>query len=96
MNQNSQVLSVKDFTTCKGLKFVHINVRSLLPKIDLIRTDLLTSDIDILTISETWLRPSVPDGLIMANNYSLHRLDRSVNGNHKSSGGGICIYIKDG
>ena len=97
MNQSSQVLDVNDFATCKGLKFVHVNVRSLLPKIDMIRADFLSSDLDVLTISETWLRPSIPDALIMANNYSVYRFDRhSNNGDQKSIGGGVCIYLKNG
>ena len=91
----SQILNVSEFLSCKGLKMVHLNVRSLLPKIDVIRNDLLCDDIDILTLSETWLHPSIPSGLLAASNYTLHRLDRlGDEQGQKTKGGGVCAYIR--
>ena len=41
----------------KGLKFVHMNVRSIVTKIDQLRTLLFDSKIDVVSVSETWLKP---------------------------------------
>lgn len=77
-----------DFKERNGLGLLHMNVRSLVPKIDLVRVSVATSDPDILVISETWLNKSVPDSTIQINGYNLFRSDRP------SKGGGVAIYIK--
>ena len=95
MDSTSQFLDLKTFATCKGFKIVHLNVRSLLSKFDVIHNDFLCNDIDILTLSETWLRPSIPDGLVHAKDYILCRFDRVGNEQgQKISGGGVCTYIR--
>ena len=43
----------------KHLSFVHYNVQSILPKLDVLYTELC--DFDILAFSESWLNPSVSD-----------------------------------
>jgi exonuclease III len=45
---------------------------------------------DILCITETWLRSSMPDSLLTGNtNYSIVRLDRQ----YDSTAGGVCIMF---
>ena len=39
----------------------HINAQSLIPKLDEIKLLIEIEDIDILYISETWLRPNILD-----------------------------------
>ena len=71
------------------LSFVHYNVQSIVPKLDLLSSELF--DFDILSFSETWLNPSV-------SLYDLHiqsfnkpeRKDR-VGDSH----GGVLVYVKD-
>jgi len=47
---------------------------------------------DILCITETWLRSSMPDSLLTGNtNYSIVRLDRQTD----SIGGGVCIMFNN-
>ena len=66
-------------------------------KIDLLRTDLPESDIDIFTISESWLNKETEEKLTSIPKYNITRLDRQTkhdNGQIKT-GGGLCIYYKE-
>ena len=57
--------------------------------------DLHTNDIDICVVSETHLRPDVPDVVIAISNYALFRRDRNWNGTDMRRNGGIAIYIRN-
>lgn len=46
------------FKTRSGLELMHINVRSLMLKIDMIKAWVHTTDLDVLVLSETWLNKS--------------------------------------
>jgi hypothetical protein len=72
----------------KGLHFVHLNVRSLLPKIDEIRLLVCKSEVGVLCFTETWLDSSVCDSEIEIGNYSVFRKDRNWNGE------GICAFVR--
>ena len=48
----------------KGFKLVHWNVRSLVKKIDQIRALMVGSPIDVLTLSETWLKRHLHSDLV--------------------------------
>ena len=64
----------------KGLNFIHLNTRSLLPKLD---------DLRILAangITESWLDAS--DSAIDITDYTIIRRDRN------REGGDVCIYIR--
>ena len=74
----------------KGLKIVHANVRSLLPKLPEIEKQFRGFDVIILT--ETWLSESVPSGAVVIDGYNLIRQDRWKY--IKEKGGGLCCYIK--
>ena len=65
-----------EFKKQKGLKIVHLNIRSLFRKKDSIEHDLLDGSTDILGLSETWLKEEVPDSMIKMSNYQLVRYDR--------------------
>ena len=62
-----------DLGQAKGFKLVHLNVRSLLPKIEQIKAIINISNIDVLTISETWLNPLTHNKLIEIPGYKLFR-----------------------
>lgn len=73
----------------EGLQIVHINVRSLLTKIDILRKYIGETNIDVLCITESWLHTSIPDNTVSLSNFQLYRNDRMY-----SRGGGKCIiYI---
>ena len=65
-------------------------------KINQIRLDLPISDIDVFSVSETWLSSTVEDRLISVPGYKFirwDRLTRKQNGQTKT-GGGLGIYVK--
>lgn len=93
------IFNLEQLKNEKGLKLVHLNVRSLLPKFQLLEEDFLDGNLDVICMSETWLKAGIPDELICNQNYNLLRHDReiinSVTGATKA-GGGIVIYLKKG
>lgn len=86
----------------KGIKLIHLNIGSLLPKFTLLSHDFLDNSFDAIAISETWLKQCVPDSLINVSGYNVIRKDRIAlchtrNGQRaKIKGcGGICLYLKN-
>lgn len=71
--------------THSNLKVAHLNIWSLLPKINYIRNIIL--QYDILTLSETWLSSNVSNTSISISNYNLIRKDRD------NRGGGVAAYV---
>lgn len=89
MNQtNVQIDELQDLLHRRGLKCCHINICSLLPKIDELRNLLDThDDIHILTIGETHLSSEITDSEIAIPNYMTFRKDRN------RAGGGVVVYV---
>ena len=73
----------------KGLHFIHINARSMLPKMSELRWLATKIKPAVLTVSETWLDESVTRSEIMIEGYSCERNDRD------RTGGGVCMYISN-
>ena len=73
----------------KGLNCVHLNVRSLLPKIDEIRLFAFNARAEVICITESWLDPSISDSQIELSNYTVVRRDRS------RKGGGVCAFVRN-
>ena len=89
--ESSKLLSTK------GLKIVHVNIRSLYRKID--QLALLYHKVDFLLCSETWLNSKYDNNGITIEGMTLYRLDRceaSIEekrlGNIPDRGGGVIIY----
>jgi len=47
------------FKSYKGLKIIHLNIRSLMSKIDLLRAWASHNKPDIITVTETWLHSAI-------------------------------------
>ena len=101
---NCNVETSKDIDSLnllKGFKVVHLNVRSLLKKVDQIRLLLQDVTLDAFTISETWLKPHLDTNLIDLEGYKAFRLDRTYlakkgsKGKKGKSGGGLVTYISN-
>ena len=93
-NKNKHVISritnpILKPLDCKGFKIAHLNIRSLLPKIEEIRLLTREADLDICAFTETWISAGVTDNLIHINGYRVYRNDR------ETEGGGVAIYIKE-
>lgn len=93
-------ISLENFTGLSklaGLKIVSLNVRSLLSKINIIRSDFQELGIDFLTLTETWLKENVINDLVVIPGYNILRWDRSTpdaTGHKIKIGGGLCIYYR--
>ena len=66
---------------------MYYNIRSLLSKVDELRSVSDATKPDIICIVETWLNNNIPDNEPILSNYQLFRLDRNRHG------GGIAIYV---
>lgn len=72
-------------------------MRSILSKINILRSDLSQVKFNVCCITETWLKPNVCDQLLSLSGFKFCRLDRSVTKNDGSlkTGGGVVTYYKD-
>ena len=72
----------------RGLHFIHLNVNSLLPKIDEIRYVAQNTNAAVIGITESKLDDSILDSEIAINRYDVLRKDRN------RKGGGVVFYIR--
>ena len=56
----SKNICFDDFCNRNNLGFLHVNARSILPKLDQLKVWVESSRPDVLVITETWLRNSIP------------------------------------
>ena len=89
------IRTMSQLNEAKGLKIVHLNVRSLPKKIDQIRLLMSQSKIDFLTLSETWLKPHLHSDICHLDGYENYRLDRGTNNGRRKRGGGLMTYINN-
>ena len=75
----------------KGFKCVHLNVRSLYPKITEVQQQF--AGFDVIIITESWLNQTIPIGVINMPGYTVKRQDRDKFINKQE--GGICCFIKE-
>ena len=73
----------------RGLHFIHLNINSLLPKIDELRHIAKETKVQVIGISETKIDNSVPNEEISIEGYDILRLDRN------RRGGGVACYIRN-
>ena len=78
----------------KGLKLVHLNIRSLHGKIDQLRIAVEGSGVDIVTLSETWVKGFLDSQLLSLKGYTMLRQDRNLERVGKKNGGGLMTYIR--
>ena len=68
---------------------MHLNVQSILPKLDIIKCESIAYD--ILVFTESWLKPDTPNEKLIIDNFkSPFRKDRC-----DRPGGGVLIYTRD-
>ena len=87
---------MQNFKKQKGLKFTHLNIRSLWKHFDEVRILLNENSTHCATFSETWLTNQLPTSMINIPGYIMYRLDREVLNREGTVkiGGGVCMYIK--
>ena len=79
-----------DQLTGTGLLIGALNVQSLKPKLLELTDDITRNDYDVLLLSETWLRPSTPNRLLVIPGYTISRVDRPDGRGY----GGVAILTK--
>ena len=71
------------------LSIFHLNIQSIVPKIDIIRSE--ADAYDVLVFSESWLKPNITDDTIQIENFKTpfkkDRFDRI--------GGGVALFGRD-
>lgn len=72
----------------RGLHFIHINARSLPPKLSELQLIAQKTNAATISVTESWLDSSISDNEIKIDNYNIARNDRN------REGGGACIYIR--
>ena len=84
--------SVSDLSSdCSVLKnnvsFLHLNVQSIVPKLDIITAEY--SSYDILSFTESWLKPNINDETLKLPGYKFppFRRDRQ-----NKTGGAVIVY----
>ena len=90
------IRDVDGLNIVKGLKLVHWNVRSVLKKIDQMRTLLSDSTIDVITVSESWLKSHLHSNLVSIQGFEVFRQDRrgdSQKTKSKKRGGGLLTFV---
>ena len=84
----------KSISKGKGCKYVHLNCRSLYPKLTEISETF--SSFDFVSLSETWLTDKHTDVLINMPDKKVFRQDRSWlsnDGGIVKKGGGVAVYV---
>ncbi len=60
-----------------------------------LEADLVNNDIDVCVVSESRLKPEMPDAVVTIHNYSIFRRDRSWEGRDMRAKGGVAIYVRN-
>lgn len=84
----NSVSAPTDFKSRSGLGVLNLNVWSLMPKLDLIKIWVNSTNTDILVLSGTWLKKSITNKDIAIKGHNVYRCDCP------RKGGGIALYIK--
>ena len=87
VNLNNYEDKKSTFKTFSGLKCYHVNVHSLLLKLDEIRYIVSDLKIQCLSVNESFLSPDIGDHEISIDNFCVFRKDRNRHG------GGVILYV---
>ena len=83
-------------STRPGVRIGHINAQSIAPKVDAINSLLDSEHLDLLCVSETWLKPETLSRFILFPGYAMVRRDRAVSTQgQRDRGGGVAIIHRD-
>ena len=70
------------------------NVRGLRTKINDFFIACLSSDYDVIVLTETWLKPSIYDSELFNSSFMVYRCDRSHHNCVFNNGGGVLVAVK--
>ena len=76
--------------------FGHINARSLTPRLDEVNMLLEQQQLDIMCVSETWLRPDISSRVLIFPGFTVTRCDRTGPPRSRTPrGGGVAILTRE-
>lgn len=75
------------------LSIFYQNVRGLRTKADEFMSNLITADLDVICLSETWLCDGIPNSNYFTPNYNVYRRDRDYISTGQKLGGGVLIAL---
>ena len=87
-------ISLNPDPSARNIKACHLNVRSLRNKTSAFSDFVLSNDLDVVGVTETWLRPSDTQGLmdeITPAGFQLHQVPRE-----NKKGGGVAVLVRNG
>ena len=88
-----------DVRMAKGIHIAHLNIPSLVNKWEIFKTQVVSSNLHIISLSETWLNSKLPNNILeLSDDYTLIRNDRQwtqEGASEPKKGGGVAIYIKN-
>ncbi|VEN49609.1 unnamed protein product [Callosobruchus maculatus] len=71
-----------------NIRIAHVNIRSLCPKVNEIKSLIEHEKINVLGVTETWLSNFIDDDAVSVPGYDFFRVDRG------SRGGGVGAYVQ--
>ena len=80
-----------DLAKLKGITITHLNVCSLINKLDHVTAMFLKGDLDICLITETWLDDTINNTELQVPGHYLFRNDRDKS-KCKQKGWNLCLY----
>ena len=86
-------ISLNPGPSARNIKACHLNVRSLRNKTSAFSDFVLSNDLDIVGVTETWLRPSDTQGLmdeITPAGFQLHQVPCE-----NKKGGGVAVLVRN-
>ena len=92
-------ITVEKLSNMKGSHIIHSNVWSIRNKFHQVAHTFNFKHIDVITLSETYLTDQDLDDEFLMEGYNLIRRDRMIGvgtDTHKTKGGGVCTYIREG
>lgn len=81
-------------SSLKDLSVYYQNVRGLKTKTGEFLSNILSRDIDVIVLTETWLNDSIHCGELFDKSYTVYRADRDLSRTVKLDGGGCLIAVK--
>ena len=85
----TSVPKLEKTSSAQSLRLSLVNCQSLLPHFDEFKDHFVLSSFDVICMTETWLKPVVPDDMVNLTGYNLIRHDRTG-----KRGGGVGAFIQ--
>lgn len=90
MDNRDSFCNRKNSDRITSYPFLYLNARALFKKMDLLKNYVNELKPRVISITETWAKPEIPDGMYTLPGFNIFRTDRC-----NKKGGGVMIYIDE-